>query len=265
MLISINYVCIILIDIVMKSLSKLLIGLYLVSFNAYAKNSISTTETFLANSVEINEGNSTNEKIDVGPLNGLFAAGETCVEAVTAVSGTNHLPSTASGEYWYHYTMPSDGRLEITSATSNPVNLRKNCTWGPESYGTGNTTVNLNQGDDVYIRWEPNGGNFEWNFAVAANAIGEDCSDPIVATQGTNTIADNNSTNYYYTYTLTNDARLEVTSSTYKYIRAYLYNSGTCYSQWLGDGSGGGVFSASAGETILLEWYTPDDIGVSSK
>lgn len=184
--------------------------------------------------------------------------GDDCTLATTAVAGTNTLPETLNSYYWYTYTMPIDGKLQINSSTSNYLNVYKNTceTWNYEEYGQGNATVTtLTSGDVVYIRWRTRyGSNFDWNLSVNPLEPGDDCELAVTAASGTNTLPPTLNAEYWYTYTMPSDGKLVITSSSDKYVEFY---SNTCGA--LNDEAGGNgnvtTTSFTSGDNVFIKWY----------
>ena len=48
-------------------------------------------------------------------------AQDNCGSATMATTGTNSLPETTDTEYWYSFTMPGEGKLQLTSSSSEKV------------------------------------------------------------------------------------------------------------------------------------------------
>ena len=155
--------------------------------------------------------------------------GDNCSLAVTATTGTNALPTTTSDYYWYKYTMPSDGKLQITSSANNSTQVYGNSCNRLENRGSGQGNVEvttLNSGDDIYIKWyTKNNDNFGWDLAVVPLEAGDNCSLAATATNGTNTLPATLSGTYWYTYTMPSDGKLQITSSSLAYVSLY---SSTC-------------------------------------
>ena len=181
-----------------------------------------------------------------------------CSEAVTATLGTNSVPATSDNFYWYTYTMPSDGKLQIASSNSNYLYVyagscenRSSLTSGYENA----TAVLLNSGDQVLIRWETtSGGDFDWNLSVSASEIGDACSLAATATTGTNTLPTTTNTEYWYAYTMPSDGKLQINSSSHQYAEV---RSGVCGSlNYEGGGSGKATITTlSSGDEVFIRWY----------
>ncbi|MGB3779307.1 MAG: T9SS type A sorting domain-containing protein [Tunicatimonas sp.] len=154
--------------------------------------------------------------------------GDNCSLAVTATAGTNAFSATTSDYYWYTYTMPSDGKLRLTSSVSNSIQVYGNSCDRLENRGAGPGNVEvttLNSGDEVYIRWyTKNSNDFNWNLAVLPLETGDNCSLAATA-DGTNTLPATLSGAYWYTYTMPSDGKLQITSSSSAYVSLY---SNTC-------------------------------------
>ncbi len=181
-----------------------------------------------------------------------------CSEAATATLGTNSVPATSDNFYWYTYTMPSDGKLQIASSNSNYLYVyagscenRSSLTSGYENA----TAALLNSGDQVLIRWETtSGGDFDWNLSVSASEAGDACSLAATATTGTNTIPTTTNTAYWYAYTMPSDGKLQIATSSYQYAEIY---SNNCESLNYEKGAQGKITitTLSNGDEVFINWY----------
>lgn len=183
-----------------------------------------------------------------------------CSEAATAIFGTNAVPATSESTYWYKYTMPSDGKLQITSSSSNYVDLfdgtcdsRVYRTYGFENV----TLILLSSGDEVLIKWDIfNGGDFDWNLGVSASEAGDDCTLPASAILGTNTIPETTNLNYWYSFTMPSEGKLQIASITSDFVRVY---SNTCDNlNFEGNGDSPTITTLASGDQVFMEWNTPN-------
>lgn len=177
----------------------------------------------------------------------------TCSEAVTAISGANSVPATSDDYYWYHYTMPSDGKLQLTSNTSQFVAVYKNCnTLFSEGSGSGNTSITtLSSGDEVFIRWNTlNETAFSWNLSVLPLETGDECELAATATSGTNALPTTFANYYWYRYTMPIDGKLQISSETSQYIAVF----STCENySYEGGGNGKATITAlSSGDEVFI-------------
>ena len=182
-----------------------------------------------------------------------------CAEAITAISGTNYLPATSNSYYWYSYTMPFDGVLQITSSSQNGDIYVGTCSeLRYHSYINGEvTTASVSSGEEVFVRWYTgSGGNFEWSLSVSPLEVGEDCVSANTATTGTNSLpAVSDQSYYWYRYNMPSEGKLQITSETSHYIRVY---SNTCeYRYDKGSGYGNATITTlSSGDEVFIRWST---------
>jgi len=170
-----------------------------------------------------------------------------CSQAVSAVLGTNHIPTTAATEYWYTFTMPDavNKKLVITSATNKLITIyTKTCPMLDEwAGGFGNVSVSdFSPLTLVTIKWniDVGGGDFDWNLAVEDIGPGDSYSTPILATQGTNHLPSSSINSYWYkfkmpdlsgkkmTITTASNASIGVLTNNRHYIRGdFSYQTST--------------------------------------
>ena len=183
------------------------------------------------------------------------APGDACTLAAEAVSGNNYLPNTPDQYYWYRYTMPRKGKLQITSSATHDQNLHiyRSCNDTDYYYGYGNVTVyDFDSGEEVLIRWATSReSGFNWDLAVAPFGPGEDCTTAVSATKGTLRLPSTTADHYWYKFTMPDNGRLKITSSSTKDVAIY---QGACSD--LGnpaiDYGNGVVFSK--GQEVLIRW-----------
>lgn len=180
-----------------------------------------------------------------------------CSEAATATLGTNSIPATTNNAYWYTYTMPSDGKLQITSSNYNYVYVYDGSCENPSSLTSSYedaTAPLLNSGDQVLIRWETmSGGDFTWSLSVSASEPGDACGLTATATTGTNTLPTTTNSTYWYSYTMPSDGKLQISSSSSKLVSVY---SNTCENlnhQRSGYGNTS-VATLHSGDQVFIKW-----------
>ena len=130
-----------------------------------------------------------------------LGAGDNCEFAATASLGVNNLPATTNSIYWYTYTMPSDGKLQITSLAYESIYVHASCSTEEYEYGYQNISLTtFSSGDEVLIKWETySGGSFDWKLSVLPLEPGEGCIIATTASLGTNTTP---SAPYWFEYTI---------------------------------------------------------------
>nr|WKN39486.1 T9SS type A sorting domain-containing protein [Tunicatimonas sp. TK19036] len=194
-----------------------------------------------------------------------ITTGEDCSIAATAEIGTNILPATSADYYWYTYTMPSDSRLEITTASSSYVTVYTNTCNNLFSNGFGyyNTTVTtLSSGDEVFIQWDTksNDGDFDWDLSISPLETGDNCSLAATAEIGTNPLPATSVDYYWYTYTMPSDGKLEIMSTSSTYVNVY---SNTCNDLNFEEGEYENVTTStfSGGDKIFIRLETRNNGG----
>jgi cytochrome c oxidase assembly protein Cox11 len=185
-------------------------------------------------------------------------AGDNCGLAVLATEGDNILPTTLNREYWYAYMMPNDGKLQITSSSSEYVSVLSNTCNNlfHQSNGYNNTSVALNKGDEVFIKWDTySGGNFDWELVVEPLEAGDNCELAVAATTGTNSLPSTFNREYWYTYTMPDEGRLQIISSSYKDVTIY---SNTCEElHYKANGHQNATATTlKTGDQVFIQWHT---------
>jgi hypothetical protein len=148
-----------------------------------------------------------------------------------ASEGQNNLVSDQKASYWYKFTMPNEGgkHLVINSSVTTTVTILKEFSgnYFPSVVsGQGSaTSVFLNASEQVLIRWDNfDGATFSWDLAIEDGLPGENCSNPLTAGEGTNTVASSseNLGNRWFQFTMPNVAKKVVmTLSNNYYFNVY--------------------------------------------
>ncbi|MCP4457180.1 MAG: hypothetical protein GY816_04000, partial [Cytophagales bacterium] len=184
-----------------------------------------------------------------------FEKGDKCELADVVTSGDHTLPVTPLDYYWYKYTMTSTAKLVVTSTTSNYVTIQYNtCNsllWGGSGAGSV-TGIDFEAGDDVFIYWYANGGGFNWSLTEVDFEEGDKCELAEVVTSGNHTRPVTSLDEYWYKYTMTSTARLEVISATSNYVELYANTCDNLSSAGSGFGSVAGDFEA--GDDVFIRW-----------
>ncbi|MEQ8415690.1 MAG: MBG domain-containing protein [Imperialibacter sp.] len=154
--------------------------------------------------------------------------GDNCSLAKVLAIGENYLPPTY-GEYWFTYTMPSDGRFvaqtpdlagfDIISGDC-PANL----------YGHINAYDNISaafsEGENIFLRFRvEKGGDFTWSFNVLDLEEGNTCEIAKEVMEGTYENPQETTYEYWYTYTKTTEGKVVIETNPYRSVSAY---SNTC-------------------------------------
>ena len=195
-----------------------------------------------------------NWNLTVNPLE----PGDECEFTATAVSGTNKVTDTSNDYYWYTYSVPMEGRVQITSSSSSYVfiydNTCDNLSSLSSGYG-GAITNKLDSGTTVYVRWNVYGEDITWELTMLPTQPGEECSTAVTATVGNNDVPETTHDDYWYSYVMPSEGELQITSSSRKYVTVY---SNTCDDlDQLGNGYGGvTVGTLTTGDRVLIKWDT---------
>jgi hypothetical protein len=143
--------------------------------------------------------------------------GESCDDAVVAVAGENLIPYAAPFEYWYSYTMPSEGIVTIKSAEIQGairLAIYRECGGLTVAEATGSLveqTIHLKAGETIRILWDGEDAAEEviWTLESAPYNNGEICgiAKPAIAGVNHTDVAPQ-----WFTYTITNTTNLEISS-----------------------------------------------------
>ncbi|CAD5252318.1 MULTISPECIES: MBG domain-containing protein [unclassified Imperialibacter] len=211
------------------------------------------TEVYIA--VHTQFSSATELVIEESPLE----PGDGCNSTSLAVEGTNSLPSTEQYEYWYEFTMPAEGKLEITSEANAQLFVYSgNCNllnYEINGYGQA-TATGLVSGEKVWIVWDTYSyDNFDWDLTVSDLSPGDNCSLAETAVEGTNHLPETTLDYYWYTYTTPRTGRLTIMSETDQWVNVQYNNCEQLY----GFASGYGDLSKpvfEAGTQLFIQWNT---------
>lgn len=193
--------------------------------------------------------------LSVSPLK----TGDNCEIADTALAGSNHVPVTEGLEYWYKYKMPEEGKLVITSESDENVHVFKGNCHGYIYQGGGYNSASITSlasGDSVLIIWQiTQGGDFDWNLAVASFEAGDNCEYADTAQEGINNIPYTEGSEYWYVFEMPMDGKLQLVSEDDKYVSIY---SGECENIQFETGGSGSVSvnTLSLGDKVFFKWDT---------
>lgn len=142
--------------------------------------------------------------------------GGTCENAIPlTTTGTQQFNRTVYGSHlFYTYTASSDVVLEITDndATNNVI-LRTDCgNYSEESNSNGDIEYYLQAGETIIIEWvNISEQAFTWNFTARTITTGDNCQNPIIATEGSNLVAKTLENSFtYFAYTPTSSGVIEI-------------------------------------------------------
>lgn len=193
--------------------------------------------------------------------------GAACGVADAVIAGANHLPSTALTSYWYQYQASGESeKVLITSPDHAFTVYGNNCNQlNPlKASGTAAVIYDLSAGESIYIAFDALGGDFDWTFAIDAMRAGEACSDAVAATIGENTIPYDAPFSYWYTYTMPEAGRINISTSTESLGEINLSVFKNCDGQPIASYAGTtGVLDnipLAAGETVLIHWESNADV-----
>ncbi|WKN45288.1 hypothetical protein [Tunicatimonas pelagia] len=196
-------------------------------------------------------------------------AGDNRSLATTATTGANALPTTTSPTYWYAYTLPSEGKLEVSSETSYYVRIYRGTCDGlsevANGYDSTSSTI-FNNGETVFIQWNTaKSGDFNWNVKVVPLSSGDNCALASTAVIGMNTTP---AAPYWYEYTVPASANYTISSVGTTTVDTYLYVYSDCnetlidYNDDFSDFQSELTLSLTEGNTIYILWddvYSSDD------
>lgn len=195
--------------------------------------------------------------------------GETCVTAVTATEGTN---TTPTAPYWFTFTMPKSGVLNVSSTNQTTVptygQLYEGCSGNILLDNTANDMqshliLDAREGDEITIFWDSTYATdgFDWELSIADYAPGESCLAAATAIEGINTVS---STPYWYTFTMPIDGNLMASSVGQTNVDTYLIMLDDCDGEILAESDDYGsdealqsqatAYSLQAGQTVKILW-----------
>ncbi|WOK07022.1 MBG domain-containing protein [Imperialibacter roseus] len=185
--------------------------------------------------------------------------GDGCNSTSMVIEGTNSLPQTDYYKYWYEFTMPSEGRLDITSETNAYFTVYSgDCDLlSYEIGGYGQVSVtSLSPGEKVWIVWDTGSyDNFDWDLTISELSSGDNCSLAETAVEGINHVPETTLDYYWYTYTIPSTGRLTIMSETDKWVNVQYNNCEQLYGFVSGyGGASKPVFEA--GMQLFIKWDT---------
>ncbi|MEQ8532160.1 MAG: hypothetical protein RIB86_09920, partial [Imperialibacter sp.] len=196
-----------------------------------------------------------------------LSQGDNCSLAVTAIDGVNHIPVTTLDYYWYSYTVPSTGRLVITSETNNWISVQSNSCELLYGFASGNGSLSkpiYEAGMQLFIKWRTgSGGDFDWSIGVEDFEPGDICEIPIDATEGLNAFTTGGYVDQWYRFVMPNDQKLSIVSLD-QYSSCSIY-TGVCENLYYETGGqkGTSVIGLESGDEVLIRWYGPNIFGWS--
>lgn len=185
--------------------------------------------------------------------------GLVCGASVEASIGSNSIPVTSSHFYWYHYSQTDDLTKLSIDAPNTTYSVYTGSCDGLELIHSGSGLISLtsiDQGEEVYIQFEANGGNKSWILTTAVLAEGESCQTAKSAELGSNNFTQ---APYWYTYTATNTGTLVVSNvgQTNIHSDATLYNActGEVIAENIASGNQTGISTTVVqGDIISILW-----------
>jgi hypothetical protein len=190
-----------------------------------------------------------------------FESGDKCDSPASASLGTNALPETFNHEYWYNYTMQSDSKLVISSSSGADMRMYKNGCEILEYIGGGyesKTIYSLLEGDEILIEWwlvnRLENTSFDWELDEVPFIEGDKCEISAIASLGTNVCPSTSKDFYWYSYTFSSDAQLQLTSNSESYVLIIedgcedRVEAGFAYENYSSE-------NYSAGDVIHIVWY----------
>ena len=146
-------------------------------------------------------------------------AGDLCTLPVAPLQGTNTISGKATHETWYEFTVPNRGSLTLTTTSPFVLQVSDRCT-NPTFYQSGEEVIisNVLAGSIYLIRLVHGTNNASWEFTYTDESAGTDCSTPISAREGVNTMS---SSTVWYEFTMPRDGKLYLTKPTSQYAEIY--------------------------------------------
>jgi hypothetical protein len=179
----------------------------------------------------VTEGGNFNWTLSTAPLR----SGEVCNDAAEALPGQNIIPHTSPFEYWYTFTMPYDGELNLRGAEfpqgNVNVKLFKSCGGILLAEASGSqfelTGIRLSSGQTILIHFDgaESTSDFEWYLETAPFANGEICAVAKAAQIGMN---HTDGTPQWFTYTTTKFTNLKISSVGFTDVNTHVMIKQTC-------------------------------------
>jgi hypothetical protein len=203
-------------------------------------------------------------------------SGEFCSSAVTAIEGTNNIPSVNQESYWYEFVAPEDPSKGIGIYADAEVSFaihRGDCEmleiidYGFEKL----ELTGLVPGEKLYIEWATwNGGQFDFELHTLDFPPGWSCGNAEEVAEGTFEVPYQYHEEYWASYTATEFKRIHIESdgiTNYANVQV----STSCWGQVLAQQDGWenneislDISGIEIGETILIHWSENENInGVS--
>ena len=181
-----------------------------------------------------------------------------CSQAVSAIEGNNNLTSDTFGNYWYVFTMPRDGKVEVSIPFEGSVRIYVNACGRSalQVDGHGDTSSGaLTSGDVVYIRFYVyKGDDYNWQLVVSPAEPGGACPLAVEAVNGTNNLPATSEQSYWYKYTMPKSGRLRITSPASKWVNIY---SNACQEMYKhATRQNNATVTIQQGEEVFIQWIT---------
>jgi len=185
--------------------------------------------------------------------------GAACGLALLAIEGNNQVASTDLNTLWYSFTLANaESKIIIDGGDKSYKTYAGNCQQLQLiTEGSGSQTLlDVAQGDEIFIAFEPGGGDFSWSLAVEDLEAGEACSVAVDAIEGTNTTP---STPYWFTYTMTEFANLTISSTGQTEVATYAKLFDGCSGNLISDNQPSGdqteiTVALSEGTEVKILW-----------
>ncbi len=169
------------------------------------------------------------------------------------------MASTDLNTLWYSFTLANaESKIIIDGGDKSYKTYAGNCQQLQLiTEGSGSQTLlDVAQGDEIFIAFEPGGGDFSWSLAVEDLEAGEACSVAVDAIEGTNTTP---STPYWFTYTMTEFANLTISSTGQTEVATYAKLFDGCSGNLISDNQPSGdqteiTVALSEGTEVKILW-----------
>lgn len=191
-----------------------------------------------------------------------ISTGELCENPETAVQGTNEVPVSETGLFWFSYTMESsDKKLVISSESNEYVGAVPDCQVS-EIYSSGlsgTSVVGLTGGETLLILWENQAATaFTFELEEVAIEAGDVCSDPLEISTG---IQEAPSAPIWYHFTAASAGSLVITSESFTSEDTYLLVYDACDGFPIAEIDDSGddyqstaILEVSAGDELWINW-----------